>query len=659
MRAVEMRIPQVRAMKTLSGLVVTAAVVGVVGGGQPARAAGAEHQRTSSVPATTASPATRQIPGGSIVTFVRDFDGRPIQDAIVSAVGRRIATGVTDKVGKCALASLPAGDYLVRVRRPGYVSASSLLVLAGPGMGTTWSFVLKPQPTVFFEPADDTNDPRAVFTAGFIGDEPTLRPVTPAPTQGDDDHGEVAWRIRHLKRSVLQDATEQVLSGDDGEGFDQAAADTFARQRDTDMLQRVAASLMTDFPLVGQVNLLTSSAFDSPLQLLSAGTLARGVAQVSLGSSAGRHGDWSVQGAMSQGDVAGWMVSGSYLTRTPARHAYDTGMSYSLQRYDGSNPAALAAMADGNRYAAVLYAYDAWTISPTVSLLYGGKYAKYGYITDSLFSPRARLTLQPTKSLRVSVGAARRAVAPGAQEFVPTMVAGTWLPPERTFAPITGTTFVPERTTSYDVAAEQDLSPSTVIGGRAFQQDTEDQLVTLFGLGSVERPSADLGHYYVGSAGDVGARGWTVSIRQVIGERVHGSVDYTVTTAEWRGSPQSDIVSMRLPGVVRQGSERVQDVTASIDTLVPVTETHVFALYRGSTGYAGGTLDSLGPMLAARFDVQVTQSLPFMDFANAHWEMLVGVRNLLHDAAEDASVFDELLVTRPPKRIVGGLTLRF
>src|SRR5206468_2193244 len=165
------------------------------------------------------------------------------------------------------------------------------------------------------------------------------------------------------------------------------------------------------------------------------------------------------------------------------------GMSYSLQRYDGSNPAALAAMADGNRYAAVLYAFDAWTISRKVTVLYGGRYAKYGYLEESLFSPRAQLTIAPTASLRLSFGASRRAVAPGAEEFVPSMVAGTWVPPERTFAPITGTTFVPERTSHYDVGVEHDLTPTTVVAARGFYQDTEDQLVTLFGLGNVERPA--------------------------------------------------------------------------------------------------------------------------------------------------------------------------
>ena len=49
-----------------------------------------------------------------------------------------------------------------------------------------------------------------------------------------------------------------------------------------------------------------------------------------------------------------------------------------------------------------------------------------------------------------------QALAPGAEEFVPSMVAGTWLPPERTFAPIKGTAFLPERTRHIDVAAEHD-----------------------------------------------------------------------------------------------------------------------------------------------------------------------------------------------------------
>jgi hypothetical protein len=638
-------------MKTLSRLVGTAAVVVVLGGSTPALAVSGdgEHAKATS---------SRQAPGGSIVSVVRDKSGRPIPAAIVSAIGRRIITGVTDSEGRCTFTALPPGDYLVRVHRPGFISASSLLVLGGPGVSTTWSFVLRPQPAVFIE-EDSPRAPNGVLAAGLIvGDGTALQPPLPASTTPDDDHdhGETAWRLRHLKRSVLKDATDVFIDDDDSE-FDDEVAATFARREGG--AASLAASFLSAFPLAGQVNLLTTSSFDSPQQLISAGNLARGAALVSLGAAAGQHGDWSVQGAMTQGDVASWMVSGSYLTRAPARHVYDLGMAYSFQRYDGSNPAALAAVADGNRFAGLVYAFDSWTITQKVSLLYGGRYAKYGYIEQSLFSPRARFTVTPTGSLRLSVGASQRASAPGAEEFVPSMIAGTWLPPERTFAPISGAAFTPQRTTHFDATAEHDFTPTTLVGLRAFHQRTEDQLVTLFGLGNVERPAADLGHYFVGTGGDVVARGWSVSIRQVIARRVRGSVDYTVTTAEWQSSPQSEIAASRLPGAVREGRERVQDVTASIDTDIPVTETHVFALYRLSDGYAGNSIESLGPSFGARFDVQVTQSLPFMDFASAHWEMLVGVRNLFREMADEASIYDELLVVRPPKRIVGGLTLRF
>ena len=83
-------------------------------------------------------------------------------------------------------------------------------------------------------------------------------------------------------------------------------------------------------------------------------------------------------------------------------------------------------------------------------------------------------------------------------------------------------------------------------------------------------------------------------------------------------------------------------------------------LYRVSNGFAPRS-DSTGRLRAldARFDVQVRQSLPFMDFSSAKWEMLVAVRNFFRDAASDQSIYDELLVVRPPKRVVGGLTLQF
>ena len=60
-----------------------------------------------------------------------------------------------------------------------------------------------------------------------------------------------------------------------------------------------------------------------------------------------------------------------------------------------------------------------------------------------------------------------------------------------------------------------------------------------------------------------------------------------------------------------------------------------------------------------RYDVQVNQGLPFLNFAASQWEALVSVRNMFREGLTDVSAYDELLVVRPPTRIVGGLSVRF
>ena len=95
---------------------------------------------------------------------------------------------------------------------------------------------------------------------------------------------------------------------------------------------------------------------------------------------------------------------------------------------------------------------------------------------------------------------------------------------------------------------------------------------------------------------------------------------------------------------------------------MPETSTRVVVLYRVSNAFARRDRRRTvhrRRCLDARFDVQVRQSLPFMDFSSAKWEMLVAVRNFFRETAADQSIYDELLVVRPPKRIVGGLTLKF
>ena len=107
---------------------------------------------------------------------------------------------------------------------------------------------------------------------------------------------------------------------------------------------------------------------------------------------------------------------------------------------------------------------------------------------------------------------------------------------------------------------------------------------------------------------------------------------------------------------MRPRAERIHDVSTSIETECPKRRP-ACGPYRVSNAFAhpAASTPSDRPAFDSRFDVQVRQSLPFMDFSTAKWEMLLAVRNFFRDAAPDQSIYDELLVVRPPKRIVGGL----
>ena len=125
-------------------------------------------------------------------------------------------------------------------------------------------------------------------------------------------------------------------------------------------------AFFSDLALSGQVNLMTIESFRSPGQIF-AGEAPRSVAFVSVNTQAAG-GAWSMQGAMTQGDLASWIVAGSYKSIDSANHAYELGLSYSTQRYDGGNAAALGAIRDSGRNVGSVYGYDEWTVSPRLVL---------------------------------------------------------------------------------------------------------------------------------------------------------------------------------------------------------------------------------------------------------------------------------------------------
>ena len=589
--------------------------------------------------------------------LVTDDTGAPVAGAMVSAMGAATTFAISDRSGKFELGALAPGSYLVRAHRAGF-AASRTTTIEVRGGGRVSS-------TITLRKADPQILTAGVGLIGTVDAAPGRDDAAPGtsgePVENADDQTETAWRIRHARRGILKDADIPLIAADDSSNpF--AAVDVLGRAVGSPA--RLATSFFADTPFSGQVNLLTTSSFDTPHQLFSGSNVARGTAYARVGAPVGTQGDWTVRGAITQADITAWLVAGSYKTRAPARHQYEFGMSYSMQRYDGGNPLALRDVADGSRNAGMVYALDTFTISPSLWVSYGGRYAQYDYLEHrSLVSPRVALTVTPTDGFRMSVLASQRAHAPGAEEFLPPGDTGIWLPPQRTFSSLEpGQGLDAERTTLVAFEVERDVAAST-IAFRAFRQKTDDQLVTVFGAELPSQPVAKLGHYLIANVGDVAARGYTAEFRTNIVGRIQSSVAYSVATAEMDPANDLRFLLLLAPSATRPSRERIHDLATTIHAEVPETSTKVLLLYRLSNGFArpalAGTDGADRPGIDSRFDVQVRQSLPFLDFSAARWEMLVAVRNFFREASDDQSVYDELLTVRPPKRIVGGVTVHF
>ena len=332
---------------------------------------------------------------------------------------------------------------------------------------------------------------------------------------------------------------------------------------------KATKALFSDLSLGGQVNLLTTGAFDNPLQLLQL-ERTNGVAFFSVGAPVGSHGDWTVRAAMNQSDLSSWMLAGNYVVKADVPHRYRFGMSYSLQRYEGGNTAALMAVADTARNVGSVFAYDEWRVSRYVSVGYGANYAHYDYLRGpSLFSPRIVTTFSPSKSWRVRAAASRQVSAPGAEEFLPPSSA-EYLPPQRTFSPISNAGLRTQAQRNYELGLERVLN-GAAIAMRVFDQRINDQTVTVFGLRR-DTPSS-LGHYYVGAAGDATARGVGFTLTHALASNIRGSVDYSIASAHWTAvtAPvEYAVLSRWVPSAVRakRTHSRRDDIAGNRDSVL-------------------------------------------------------------------------------------------
>ena len=593
---------------------------------------------------------------GRIIGAVTDATGMPLDGALISAFGPSGAElAMADADGRFMLRSLAPGAYLVQAHLPGFAASRRDLVEVSTGAPAVHAITLSRVGPA----AEPMTASVGLPSRADVGEQPqeTDAALPEGATIGASaphDHSEKAWRLRRARRSVLKEDEARVTADAPASAAESGAGTIALLIRPLESPVRFASSLL-ELPLTGEVNLLTRGTLDSAADVLTGAARPAGIANLSVSAPVWR-GDWLAQGAMTTGDVMSWVASGAYVADVETSHRLGLDVSYGRQRYDGGNPAALTVTPEG-RYAASFGASDSWTVSPRVTVDYGGRYATYGYIEeDGLFSPRVAVTVTPAAAIRVRIAGAQETVAPGAGEFLPPTQTGLWLPPERTFAAFSPPGGLhPERARHLDVGLEYDLTDRYVVGVRRFYQDVSDQMATLFG---VDGGGAATGHYYVARAGSVTGRGWVLTLRRQLGDRVSGSVDYAIAEAHWRQAGADAALGAAVPGALRPDVERFHDLSGAVEAEIPGTDTLVFIRGRVNTAFV--LTDNENPSgVDTRFDVRVNQPLPFSPFEGSRWEALVVVRSLFFEPQNAISMFDELLVARPPTEIVGGLVVHF
>ncbi len=628
-------------------VVVAAALFAI--GAVPAVAAGQGFEPAS---AAAASAPDRL---GRIAGLVTDVHGHPLDGAMVSAFGPLGAELVVSDVdGRFVLPSLRPGRYLLQAHVAGFATSRREFVVVTAGRPVVHAIAVSHAPR--------SSAPVLPAMVGFALSRPEAGEQQPdadreAPaareTGPTHDHTRKAWRLRRARRSVLKQ-TERAADPGSAPGSAPTDDGRVAGLSRSGATPSSFASGLGALPLSGEVNLLTRGTFESASPLMGS-TRPGGLANLSVGAPAWR-GDWTAHGAMNTGDVSSWFASGAYLAEAGSAHAFGVDAAYGRQRYDGANPLALS-LAPETRVAASVGAFDRWTVSPRLSLEYGGRYSRYDYIDGGLFSPRAAMTVTAAPGLRFRVAGAQEMVAPGAETFLPFTGPGLWLPPERAFATVSRQGRLrSERTRHFDVGVERDLAGGFVVGLRRFHQDVDNQMVTLFGAGGLETVPA--GFYYVARAGSVESRGWTVSVRRELGSRVRGSVDVSVVEAQWGQADVGPVAAVEAPGVLRPAVEQFHDVSGTIETEIPESATRVSFRCRLSGAFEGADPANPGG-LDARFDLLIQQALPFTPVGGSRWEALLAVRSLFFDPRETASLFSELLVIQPPRQVVGGVVVYF
>jgi len=571
----------------------------LIGGGQRSRPLSRGAAVLAILMAARAARAER--PAGGLLGYVEDDQGSPLAGAVVSVFGRGVGGAglvtLSDSAGRFFVPSLPAGQYTLRALRDGHTPAPARRILILPNQDATFTINLKP---VAEAAARESEANAAKDDTGAIR--------------------ELQWLIRHKRRSALEDHTDGPPAS--------------AANKETPPSQGLLASLLPD--LAGTVQLVTSSMG----QDVTDETEPSSWSVVRLNGRISHSGHWSLNGLVAERETATWRVAGDFV--------FEPGGGHQVQVATGYGTRALRPLAVGadqvrlDRGVGAVSFQDRWQATERLAGTLGGRYSYSGFLERSNhFDPTLALEYRHDEKTRVRGSVRMQTVVPGGDVLTVSTVSSA---PAVAFAVLDGG-LRPERVSHYEMGVDQDLGGGLSVEAHTFYEAVRDQLVNQFD--TTHAPHS----LRVSNGTWLASRGMGVKVSRRFGDVVHGSMTYTYGHG-WR----HDLGPQATPFALRDGD--FHDLAARVETIIAGTDTRVVAFCRLNR-LSGDLEHAAGAVTNTRFDVQLSQGLPFLGaLTRADWDVLVAVRNLFYEASEGGAL-DEMAVSHPPKRVLGGISVRF
>jgi hypothetical protein len=543
--------------------------------------------------------------GGGVVGWVEDPRGVPVQGAVVSFFGRGTGGVVTlsDSTGRFFLPALTPGSYTVRALTRNKLVSPPRQITVLPNRDFTFTMSLQ---------------------EALPGEETAAE--AESESRKSTNTRELNWLLRHKRRSVLEARGQE-------SGFDQVWAVPPSAP------SRLLASWIPDMD--GTVEVMATP-------LGSGGEIdGDNVPSFSVLRLKGRiagSGRWTLGGLVSESESTAWRMAAEFVAEPVEGHELQIGTGYGTRFVRPLLPTEGDPRLD-DRSVGALFAQDRWNVADAVTATVGARVSYIGFLDDAHHvDPSLTIAVRRDDHTVLSGSFAARTLAPGGDLLTLASLASG---PAVTYASMERGLRA-ERSNRLEAAVAQEFG-ATTLRAHAFYETVRDQLVNAFEENGIASPTV-----HILNAGGLQARGMGVTIGRRFGDHVNGQVTYSYGRA-WRSEDPLGTAEMResIPLVAfREGD--FHDLVARVETVIDETDTRVVALYR---------LNQLGGLEAAsnarRFDVQVKQGLPFLGaLTRADWDVLFSIRNLYYEAGEGA-LLDEHAVSNPPKRVLGGIAVRF